>query len=220
MTPLAVVPEEAAKAIWFGLSVALLVVLVRMSVRTLPGRRRSERLARLDGRRADGQVLPARVESRSDQHPARRAARRRTGGGAAVAAQDGRVSLVGAGVFVKPYALILVPWLLFAAGISGLVAFAATFAGGAAPAGDRLRLVGQPRSGPRLVPDGHRHDRPEPARAGKRLGGDDVGQVARSRSTGVVARHVERRSLCLPSQRPPGSGGVECGSRRISSSAC
>ncbi len=40
------------------------------------------------------------------------------------------MSLVGAGVFVKPYALILVPWLLFAAGISGLVAFAATFVGG------------------------------------------------------------------------------------------
>ncbi len=44
MTPFAVVPEEAAKAIWFGLSVALLIVLVRMSVRTLPGRRHSERL--------------------------------------------------------------------------------------------------------------------------------------------------------------------------------
>src|SRR6185503_16112352 len=36
MTPLALIPEEPAKAIWFAVSVALLVVLVRQSIRTLP----------------------------------------------------------------------------------------------------------------------------------------------------------------------------------------
>jgi hypothetical protein len=39
-------------------------------------------------------------------------------------------ALVGAGVFVKPYALILVPWLLFAAGPAAVAAFSATFAVG------------------------------------------------------------------------------------------
>jgi len=38
--------------------------------------------------------------------------------------------LIGAAVFVKPYALIFVPWLVVASGVSGLVAFAATVACG------------------------------------------------------------------------------------------
>jgi Glycosyltransferase family 87 len=129
MTPFAVVPEEAARAIWFGLSVALLVVLVRMSVRTLPGRRHSERLLAWMA-----VVLMAKFYLHELNLGQTNLLLGVLLAGALAAALSGRGGwsgvLVGAGVFVKPYALILVPWLLFAAGISGLVAFAATFVGG------------------------------------------------------------------------------------------
>ena len=129
MTPLAVVPEAAAKAIWFGVSVALLVVLVRISIRTLPDRRQSERfLAWL------AVVLMAKFYLHELNHGQTNILLAVLLVGALAAAMRGRASwagvLVGAGVFVKPYALILVPWLWFAAGPASLVAFAATFAGG------------------------------------------------------------------------------------------
>ncbi len=129
MAPLAVVPEEAAKAIWFGLSVALLVVLVRMSVRTLPGRRRSERFL---GWMAV--LLMAKFYLHELNLGQTNLLLAVLLVGALAAAAQGRAgwsgALVGAGVFVKPYALILVPWLLFAAGPAAVAAFAATFAAG------------------------------------------------------------------------------------------
>ena len=129
MTPLAVVPEQTAKAIWFAISVALLVVLVRISIRTLPDRRQSERfLAWL------AVVLMAKFYLHELNLGQSNVLLAVLLVGALAAAMRGRASwagaLVGAGVFVKPYALILVPWLWFAAGPASLVAFAATFAGG------------------------------------------------------------------------------------------
>ena len=129
MVPFALVPEEAAKAIWFGLSVALLAVLVRMSVRTLPGRRHSERLL---GWMAV--LLMAKFYLHELNLGQTNVLLGVLLAGALAAALAGRAAwsgvLVGAGVFVKPYALILVPWLLFATGIGGVAAFAATFVGG------------------------------------------------------------------------------------------
>ena len=127
--PLAVVPEETAKAIWFAISVALLVVLVRISIRALPDRRQSERvLAWLAVALMAKFYLHELNLGQSNVLLAVLLV------GALAAAMRGRASwagvLVGAGVFVKPYALILVPWLWFAAGPASLVAFAATFAGG------------------------------------------------------------------------------------------
>ena len=129
MTPLAVVPEQTAKAIWFAISVALLVVLGRISIRTLPDRRQSERfLAWL------AVVLMAKFYLHELNLGQSNVLLAVLLVGALAAAMRGRAlwagALVGAGVFVKPYALILVPWLWFAAGPASLVAFAATFAGG------------------------------------------------------------------------------------------
>ena len=129
MTPLALIPEEPAKAIWFAVSVALLVVLVRQSIRTLPERRQTERLLAW---------LAVVLMAKFYLHELNLGQTNVLLGvlltGALAAAIRGRTAwagmLVGAGVFVKPYALILVPWLAFAAGAAGLAAFAATFAGG------------------------------------------------------------------------------------------
>jgi hypothetical protein len=129
MTPLAVVPEEAAKAIWFGVSVALLVVLIRLSVRTLPDPRRS---ARFLGWMTV--VLMAKFYLHELNLGQSNVLLAVLLVGALAAALAGRAGwagvLVGTGVFVKPYALILVPWLVFAAGFTGVAAFTATFAGG------------------------------------------------------------------------------------------
>ena len=134
MAPLAVVPDEAAKAIWFGVSVVLLVVLVRLSIRTLPGRRHSERLL---GWMAV--VLMAKFYLHELNLGQTNVLLGVLLAGALAAALSGRAAwsgvLVGAGVFVKPYALILVPWLLFAAGISGVGAVWAAVMGGVFGAG-------------------------------------------------------------------------------------
>lgn len=119
--PLAFLADEDAKVIWFALSVGLLATLVRWSVRGLPERRRSERvltwlivlfLAKfylreltlgqantLLGVLLVGALLAEQVDAR------------RTAG-----------SLVAIGIFVKPYAVILMPWLWLVAGATGVLA--------------------------------------------------------------------------------------------------
>jgi hypothetical protein len=129
MTPFALLPEEVAKAIWFAFSVALLVVLVRVSVRTLPDPRLPPRLL---------SWMAVVLMAKFYLHELNLGQTNILLGvllvGALAAALRGHAGwsgvLVGAGVFVKPYALILVPWLFFAAGLSALAAFAATFAAG------------------------------------------------------------------------------------------
>jgi hypothetical protein len=129
MAPMAVIAEEPAKAIWFGVSVALLVVLVRLSIRTLPERRQSERLLAWMA-----VVLMAKFYFHELNLGQTNVLLGVLLTGALAAALRGRARwagvLVGLGVFVKPYALILVPWLVFAAGAGGLAGFAATFAAG------------------------------------------------------------------------------------------
>ena len=123
MAPFAWVGEGVAKAAWFGLSVWLLWVFVARSIRALPDRRRSvpvlawwtiALMAKFYAHELNlGQsniLLGALLA------------------GALVAAQEGRAALAGAlvglGVFVKPYAAILLLWLPVAAGSTGLLAFA------------------------------------------------------------------------------------------------
>ena len=111
------------------------------------------------------------------------------------------VSSSAPAVFVKPYALILVPWLLFAAGISGLVAFAVDVRGRIAAAGHGVRLVGQPGTDPRRYRNRHRHNRAEPARARERLGGDG-GPSGSGPVHSIVARRPPPSQSCS-SLRPP-----------------
>ena len=124
MTPFAWVGPEAAKAVWYAMSVALLWVFVAWSIQGLPNRRRSTSLlvwvtillmAKFYAHELNlgqtnillGVVLVSGL----------------------LAAQRGHAALAGAlvgiGVFVKPYAVILLPWLLPGAGIAGVAAAAA-----------------------------------------------------------------------------------------------
>lgn len=115
MAPFALVDREGAKVIWFALSAGLLTMFVRWSVRALPERRRSDRLLLwmavlfmakfyvheltlgqtniLLGCLLVGGLLAAQVD------------------GPNVAGV-----LIGLAAFVKPYALLMVPWLIFTYG--------------------------------------------------------------------------------------------------------
>jgi hypothetical protein len=129
MAPFAVVDREAAKLIWFGLSAGLLTAFLRWSVRALPERRRSERVLLwltflfmakfyahelmlgqtniLLGVLLVGALLAVQVDEP------------RLGG-----------ALVGAAVFIKPYALLLLPWLGFTYGVAAALAAATVLAVG------------------------------------------------------------------------------------------
>lgn len=129
VVPFAAVDEDAAKALWFALSVIALIAFVRWSVRALPNRRRSTAvvtcltvvfmakfyLRELTLGQANillGVVLigvPLAIERR-----------------AAIAAGV----LAGVAVFIKPYAVLLLPWLVVAGGVPAAAAAAATMAAG------------------------------------------------------------------------------------------
>lgn len=120
MRPLAVLDAPVARAAWYAFACALLVMLLRWSVRALPERNLTERalilltavavakfywrelhLGQTDfllGALLIGALLAAQVDAR------------RTAG-----------VLVGCGVFVKVYAVILIPWLFLAGGIPALL---------------------------------------------------------------------------------------------------
>ena len=118
MAPFANLHPESAKVIWFALSVGLLSALIRWSVRGLPERRRSERaliwmailfMGKFYARELNlgqtnillGTVLVGALLAAQVEQPVLAG------------------FLVGVGIFIKPYAVILLPWLLAAAGISG-----------------------------------------------------------------------------------------------------
>jgi hypothetical protein len=117
--PFTRVPEPAARALWYAFSCGLLIMLVRWSVRALPERRLTERaliwcavlfLGKFYARELNlgqtnlllgallvGALMAAQVDAR------------RTAG-----------VLVGLGVFVKVYAVALLPWVFLAGGVAGL----------------------------------------------------------------------------------------------------
>jgi len=129
MAPFTWVGPEAAKPAWYALSVGLLVVFIRWSVRALPSRCLTEPallwcaalfMGKFYAHELNlgqsnillGAVLVASLLSVQ--------ARRHVLAGV----------FVGLGVFVKPYAVILLPWLLVSAGTNGVLAAATVLAAG------------------------------------------------------------------------------------------
>lgn len=129
MAPLAGVSTETGELLWYASSVLLLCVFIAWSVSGLPEPRLSRKalvwcsvlfMGKFYAHELNlgqtnillGVILVA----------------------ALLAAQSGRSGLAGAlvacGVFVKPYAIILVPWLAVAAGTGGLASAAAVLAAG------------------------------------------------------------------------------------------
>ena len=134
MRPFGALPQSAARALWYTLSCGFLVILIRWSVRALPERNLSEKtliwLAVLFGLKFYarelmlGQTNALLAVMLVGALMAAQVGARRTAG-----------LLVGAGIFVKVYAAILLPWLWLAAGMTGVgVALAAIGVGLVLPA--------------------------------------------------------------------------------------
>jgi hypothetical protein len=117
MAPFALVDREAARVIWFALSAGLLTVFLRWSVRALPERRRSE------------QVLLWLTVLFMAKFYAHELTLGQTnillgvllvGSLLAVQVDQPIVAgvLLGTAAFIKPYALLLLPWLGFSHGLA------------------------------------------------------------------------------------------------------
>jgi hypothetical protein len=129
MMPFAALGNDAAKMIWFAMSIGLIAAYVRWSVRALPSRRRSGRtliwltvllMAKFFGHELTlgqtnvllGTLLVAALLAAKVHRPALAGA------------------LIGAAAFVKPYALVLLPWLVFTYGFAATGACLAVVAAG------------------------------------------------------------------------------------------
>jgi hypothetical protein len=129
MSPFAWLDPRTAKPLWFAVSVGLLAAFVRWSVYALPGRRRSERVLMIAA-----VVLMAKFYGHELTLGQSNILLGTVLVAALLAADAGRAllagALVGLAVFVKPYAVILLPWVALASG-----AGAAIVSGGVVVAG-------------------------------------------------------------------------------------
>jgi hypothetical protein len=129
MAPFAWMAPETAKAVWYALSVALLVVFVASSIRGLPERRLSTAML---------VWLTVLLMAKFYAHELNLGQTNILLGAVLVsgllAAERGQAALAGAlvglGVFVKPYAVILLPWLLPGVGLQGVAAAAVVLMSG------------------------------------------------------------------------------------------
>lgn len=129
LAPVAALPEGASRAAWYALLVAALVGFVRTCVRALPDKRRSDRALTWLAILVLGRFYVHELDLGQSNvllglvliHAVAAAERRQT-----VLAG----LLVGLAIFIKPYALILVPWLPIAAGWRTAGVTSAVLAGG------------------------------------------------------------------------------------------
>ncbi len=134
MAPFGAVSRDVGQMIWFAISVGLLVALLRWSVMALPDRRLSTRILV-----AITFVLMAKFYLHELQLGQANLLLGALLVAALLAIQHDRAAtagaLVGAAVFVKPYALILVPWLMVMQGWRATAtAVSVVAAGGLLPA--------------------------------------------------------------------------------------
>ena len=116
MRPFAMVERAVAKAIWFGMSIGLLSMLLRWAVRGLPERRRTERTLLW---------ITFLLMAKFYAHELTLGQTNLLLGALLVAAllavqiDQPRIAgvLIGLAAFVKPYALILLPWLVLTYGM-------------------------------------------------------------------------------------------------------
>jgi hypothetical protein len=131
MTPFGRLDPDAAKVVWFALSVGLLSALVRWSVRALPERRQTERLLLW---------VSVLLMAKFYAHELSLGQTNIVLGvllvGALLAVQiDQPIAagvLIGLAAFVKPYALVLLPWLAVTHGLGAAGACVGTLVVGLA----------------------------------------------------------------------------------------
>ncbi len=120
MAPFAPIDPEVAKALWFALSAGLLIVFVDRSIRALPERRCAVRtIGWLTGLLIGKFVVKELVNGQINILFGVILV------AALAAAQQNRRILAGAlaglAVFVKPYAILMLPWLAAVQGLPGLL---------------------------------------------------------------------------------------------------
>jgi len=131
MVPFTWVSTEVAQATWFTLTWAMAVAFVRLSLYALPDRRLSSRVLMWLTALFCGKFLFKELAFGQFNLPVGLLMV-----GAVIAAQQGRRLTSGvavaAGVFVKPYALVWVPWLVRTIGWRALASFTLVMAAGLA----------------------------------------------------------------------------------------
>jgi alpha-1,2-mannosyltransferase len=129
MVPFTWVSKEVAEFTWFALMVAMAWWFVRLSLAALPDRRRSAQPLVWLTLLLTGKFLVKELALGQFNLPLALLLI-----SAVIAAQHGKGFLagasVGAGVFVKPYALVLVPWLAWTFGWRPFVTFSVVLAAG------------------------------------------------------------------------------------------
>jgi hypothetical protein len=129
LAPFAWLPKALAEGVWFALSVGMAAWFVRMSVLAVPDRRLRDNTLVWLGLLLMGKFLVKELAFGQTNIPLGIVLL-----GAVVAAGRGRHVaagvLVGVGVFVKPYALVFVPWLIWVSGAGALAAFSGVMVAG------------------------------------------------------------------------------------------
>lgn len=129
MVPFTWVSKEVAEATWFTLTWAMAFAFVRLSLFALPDRRVSSRVLMWLTAFFCGKFLFKELAFGQFNLPVGLLML-----GAVIAVQHGRRfaagAAVAAGVFVKPYALVLVPWLVRTTGWPSVVSFTLVMAAG------------------------------------------------------------------------------------------
>lgn len=129
VAPLSLLPPTAARAVWFGLSVVLLAVLLNRSLVLLPGRRRGAGL--LVGLTIAALAKFYLHEINLGQSNLLLAVLVMTAVGAWRAHREGTAgALLAAAAMVKPYAVIFLPYLAARRRWNGLAAFTVALAAG------------------------------------------------------------------------------------------
>jgi hypothetical protein len=129
MVPFTWVSKEVAEVTWFALTAVMAFAFVRLSLSALPDRRLSSRVLGWLTVLLTGKFFIKELAFGQFNLPVGLLML-----GAVIAAQHGRGSAAGAsiaaGVFVKPYALVLVPWLARTHGWRPFVPFMLVMAAG------------------------------------------------------------------------------------------
>ena len=129
MVPFTWVSKEVGEVVWFALTAAMAIAFVRLSLFALPDRRRSSRVLVWLTVLLTGKFFVKELAFGQFNLPVGLLLV-----GAVIAAQRGHGLAAGAaiaaGVFVKPYALVLVPWLARSFGWRPFVPFALVTAAG------------------------------------------------------------------------------------------
>ena len=131
MVPFTWPPKQVAEAVWFTLTVGMTWAFLRLALNTLPERRMSMSPLLWLTLVLNGKFLVKELAFGQFNLPLGLLLL-----GAVIAAQHGRGlaagGLIAAGVFIKPYALVLLPWLVWTQGWRPLMPFALVVTAGLA----------------------------------------------------------------------------------------